>query len=199
MRYWYGCNFLPFSLPSCIPYLFFPTEKLPPPTTSHRGRRSTLPHTNPSETSTWVQRMTAAAQNGVSDFIIVHKATASPIGKIGVWQDQEIGFLLSRSYWGQGLAQEALHGVLPYLFGEKGMEEITADVDPRNHRSIRLLERVGFVTTGFKERTWEIGSEWVDSLYLGLRRERWEGGHSKDSDRAEMITTPNRAKSSNDG
>ncbi|ETI22641.1 hypothetical protein G647_06717 [Cladophialophora carrionii CBS 160.54] len=119
--------------------------------------------------------MTTSDQNGVTDFIIVHKATASPIGKIGVWQDQEIGFLLSRSHWGQGLAKEALHCVLPYLFREKGMEEVTADVDPRNHRSIRLLEGVGFVRTGFKERTWELGSKWVDSLYLGLRRERWEG------------------------
>ncbi|KIW66885.1 hypothetical protein, variant [Phialophora macrospora] len=117
--------------------------------------------------------MIAAPQNGTTDFIIIHKATAYSIGKIGVWQDQEIGFLLSRLYWGQGLAQEALHGVLSYLFGEKGMEEVTADVDPRNHRSIRLLEGVGFARTGFKEQTWEVGGEWVDSLYLGLRRERW--------------------------
>jgi RimJ/RimL family protein N-acetyltransferase len=117
--------------------------------------------------------MIAAPQNGVTDFIIIHKVATHPIGKIGVWQDQEIGFLLSRSYWGQGIAQEALHGVLSYLFGEKGMEEVTADVDPRNYRSIKLLEGVAFVRTGFKERTWEIGSEWVDSLYFGLRRENW--------------------------
>ena len=101
--------------------------------------------------------------------------TQKAIGKIGVWQEAEIGFLLSRQYWGKGLAREALSINLGYLFRERDMQEITADVDPRNERSIKGLEGMWFVRTGFEEKTFEIGGEWVDGLYLGLRREVWEG------------------------
>lgn len=144
------------------------------------------------ETSSWLEKMITSPQNGTTDFVIVHKATqressgqalptTSPpqhqtaIGKIGVWQAQEIGFLLSRPHWGKGLAEEALTAVLVYLFcGERPFDAITADVDPRNERSLKLLQRMGFEVTGTKERTWEIGGQWVDSVYLGLKKDEWE-------------------------
>lgn len=123
--------------------------------------------------------MIASPQNGTTDFIITLPGTSThpskAVGKIGVWQDLEIGFLLSRNYWGKGLAREALSTVLDYLFRERDMQEITADVDPRNERSIKVLEGVGFAKTGFEEKTFEIGGVWVDSLYFGLRKRSWEG------------------------
>ena len=44
--------------------------------------------------------------------------------------------------------------------------------------SIRLLQRLGFVRTGFGERTWNVGGVWKDSLYFALSR----------ADRAMMAT-----------
>lgn len=121
----------------------------------------------------WVEKMIQSPQNGVTDFIICVKPHFVPIGKIGVWQDQEVGFLLARSHWGQGLAAEALRAVIPYFFKERGMSEITADTDPRNVASIGLLKKVGFEVFDFKEKTYEIGGVWVDSVYLRLTREEW--------------------------
>jgi [ribosomal protein S5]-alanine N-acetyltransferase len=112
--------------------------------------------------------MAVSPQNGTTDFIIIDRSSSRTIGKIGVWQSSEIGFLLARKYWGKGLAKEALLAILRYLFVDRAFEEITADVDPRNERSIRLLEDVGFVKTGFRKKTFEIGGEWVDSVDLGL-------------------------------
>ncbi|KAJ9609557.1 hypothetical protein H2200_005884 [Cladophialophora chaetospira] len=126
--------------------------------------------------------MIDSPQNGTTDFIVTLPNLPNnsiTIGKIGVWQDSEIGFILSRTYWGQGLAQEALSAILHYLFDEKGMQEITADVDPRNERSVRVLQGMGFVKTRFVEKTFEIGGEWVDSLYLGLKKEVWEGRYKE--------------------
>jgi len=134
---------------------------------------STPPHISCEETSTWISKMTTSAQNGTTDFVIA-LPSGSAIGKIGIWQDQEIGFLLSQEYWGKGLAREALCAILEYLFREIDLHEITADVDPRNQRSMTLLENVGFVKTGFKERTWEVGGKWVDSVYFGLSMAVWE-------------------------
>lgn len=50
---------------------------------------------------------------------------------------------------------------------------ITADADPRNGASVGILESMGFVKSGFAEKTYRIGDEWVDSDYLRLTRDEW--------------------------
>ena len=69
--------------------------------------------------------------------------------------------------WGRGYAQEALSAFIERRRG-LGSSELTADVDPRNAASLRLLERCGFAETGRAERTYEIGGKWCDSVYLRL-------------------------------
>jgi len=55
-----------------------------------------------------------------------------------------------------------------------GLPALTADVDPRNAASLRLLARLGFVETGRAQRTFRWRDEWCDSIYLarpqGARR-----------------------------
>lgn len=111
--------------------------------------------------------------NGITDFIICIKPDLQPIGKIGVWSGDEIGFLLDRSQWKKGLAAEALRGSLPYLFDVRQMESITADIDPRNAASLGILTKFGFEKERFEEKTLLIGDEWMDSVYLRLTKERW--------------------------
>jgi [ribosomal protein S5]-alanine N-acetyltransferase len=134
---------------------------------------STLSHTSPSQTEEWLTKMIASSQNGITDFIIADRATSIAIGKIGIWHGSEIGFMISREYWRQGLASEALEAVLPYFFETKGYEKIVADVDPRNEGSISVLGKFGFRVVGRRERTFEIGGIWVDSLDLELKRDTW--------------------------
>ena len=114
-------------------------------------------------------------QNGLTDFIICLKPDDTVIGKVGVWQGDEIGFLLDHSYWHKGLAKEALTGILPYLFDVRKFESISADIDPRNEASVGILKKVGFEFEKLEERTMQIDGEWVDSLYLRLTKERWSG------------------------
>jgi ribosomal-protein-alanine N-acetyltransferase len=134
---------------------------------------STVPHSHVSETTTWVTKMIASPQNGTTDFIIHHISTNSAIGKIGIWQDSEIGFMIAREYWRKGIVSEALNAVLPYYFETLAYAKITADVDPRNGGSQSILKKFGFVVMGKRERTWEVGGVWVDSLDLELGREEW--------------------------
>jgi [ribosomal protein S5]-alanine N-acetyltransferase len=121
--------------------------------------------------------MMRSGVNGVTDFIIHSRYHSEPaIGKIGVYVpgSEEIGFLLARKYWGRGLAREALKAMLWYLFESKDFEQITADVDPRNQQCLKLLAKVGLEVYNRKERTWQIGEEWCDSVYLRLRKEDWK-------------------------
>jgi len=148
---------------------------------------SEMPHSHISKTSKWISNMTASPENGVTDFIICLQPNMVPIGKMGVWQGHEIGFLLARECWGKGLAKEALNALLPYYFGStaeggRGLEKIMADTDPRNAACNGFLKSFGFEVTGFEEKTFEIDGQWVDSTYLELTRERWEARNRPASD-----------------
>ena len=60
----------------------------------------------------------------------------------------EIGYELLPAHQGKGLMQEAVAAVVAYGFQELGLESIEAFTHPENHRSVRLLERVGFGMVG---------------------------------------------------
>jgi RimJ/RimL family protein N-acetyltransferase len=48
------------------------------------------------------------------------------------------------------------------------MTSIMADIDPRNMRVRRFLEKLGFRKTGAAKNTYKIGDIWTDSVYLTL-------------------------------
>ncbi|CAM2901494.1 GNAT family N-acetyltransferase [Paenibacillus sediminis] len=57
----------------------------------------------------------------------------------------EIGFDLSKAYWGQGLMQEALSEVIKVGFDIMKLDFIEATVDTNNVRSQKLLEKMNFI------------------------------------------------------
>ena len=129
---------------------------------------STSPHRSPAETRDWLESMIAAPPEGSDDYVVEHEGRV--IGKAGCWRLPEIGYILHPDYWGLGLAREALAAIIPLLFDRFPIPAITADVDPRNAASLALLRRLGFVQTGRAERTWLVGEEYCDSIYLALAR-----------------------------
>jgi RimJ/RimL family protein N-acetyltransferase len=129
---------------------------------------STLPHIELAQSEAWVaDTITALAAGDCDDFFI--ELDGRVIGKAGLWNGDEIGFMIHPSAWGKGYAREALQAVIAHAFA-KGHTQIRADVDPRNNRSLALLTRLGFQETGRAERTFCIGGEWSDSVYLALKR-----------------------------
>ncbi len=130
---------------------------------------STLPHTELAQSEAWVAATIQAIESGeCDDFFVTLDGTL--IGKAGLWNGDEIGFLFAPATWGKGYAREALTAVIDHAFGTRGRAQIRADVDPRNARCLGLLTRLGFRETGRAERTFCIGGEWSDSVYLTLTR-----------------------------
>jgi len=129
---------------------------------------STLPHGDISETREWLERQLAASPDESEDFLIEHQGQV--IGKAGCWRVPEIGFILHPEYWGRGLAREALEAVIERVFERFPIPAVEADVDPRNEASLSLLGKLGFKEVGRARRTWKIGDEWCDSVYLALPR-----------------------------
>jgi RimJ/RimL family protein N-acetyltransferase len=122
---------------------------------------STLPHESLETTADWVRSMLDPPA-GNDDFIVTLNGAA--IGKMGAWQLPDFGYLLDPSHWGRGYAGEALAAFLAHR-RRAGSYFLTADTDPRNAASIRLLQRHGFRETGRAARTWLIGGQWFDSIY----------------------------------
>lgn len=127
---------------------------------------STLPHRSLAQTEEWVaQTMDAVASGEADDFAVTRDGKV--IGKAGLWRQGEVGILLVRNHWRQGLATEALGAVIRRAF-DRGLPHIDADVDPRNDACLTLLTRLGFRKSGEAKATFRIGAEWVDSVYLTL-------------------------------
>jgi len=57
----------------------------------------------------------------------------------------EIGWRLAPGYWGHGYATEAARAALSFGFEHVKLEEIVSFTVPANHRSRRVMERIGMV------------------------------------------------------
>ncbi|KAH8917934.1 acyl-CoA N-acyltransferase [Atractiella rhizophila] len=133
------------------------------------------PHASVEETTEVLAGRIVEETNGTTNFSMLLLPSYRPIGNIGLYKagESEIGFMLLRSEWRKGLVSEALKRLLPYYFDELGMEDITADCDPRNLASVGLLKKWGFEETGTEEKTFFVGGEWCDSVYLRLKKENY--------------------------
>lgn len=127
-------------------------------------------HSDLEETRAWLRSMIEASPDRSVDFIVEHEGRT--IGKAGCHRLPEIGFILDPSFWGRGLGREAVAAVIAHVFATRAVERIEADVDPRNEASLRLLRGLGFEERGRASRTYRVGEEWTDSVYLHLSRPR---------------------------
>ena len=70
-------------------------------------------------------------------------------------QGREIGYVLSKDYWGQGLMPEAVQAVIRWLFDAENLDFILVGHFDWNSQSRRVVEKCGFRylgTTPFETR-----------------------------------------------
>ena len=63
-----------------------------------------------------------------------------------------IAYELSSAYWGRGLAREAVETMISELIDRYGVRNFSAVLKRGNLRSIRLLERLGFILASLDEQ-----------------------------------------------
>ena len=64
----------------------------------------------------------------------------------------ELGAVVGRAWWAQGVGTEAARLVLAFAFDVMELEEVRADCLERNAATIRVLEKLGFSRVGDIER-----------------------------------------------
>ena len=57
---------------------------------------------------------------------------------------REIGYVLSKDYWGRGLMPEAVRAAIRWLFDDVGLDFVIVGHFTRNDRSRRVIEKCGF-------------------------------------------------------
>ena len=127
----------------------------------------------PDETRAQTQKRVRRFVGAQTYFVLEHQGRA--IGTAGVHRDAEIGYILNRAHWRQGLMREALLALIPWLFDRLRVDELTTDVDPHNTASIALLHSLGFRETGRDKNTLQVGDVWFDSVYLALAQDDFTG------------------------
>ncbi len=89
-------------------------------------------------------------------FAIVLKESSKVIGSLGVENvkeepeipnelfGRELGYVLSKDYWGRGLMPEAVSAVIEYCFRELNYDYLTCAHFVQNNQSRRVIEKSGF-------------------------------------------------------
>jgi [ribosomal protein S5]-alanine N-acetyltransferase len=135
---------------------------------------SSPPHRELAQTQAWIADMVAAAQNASEDFII--EIDGRIAGKVGAYSLPEFGYILHPDFWGRGFATEAVRAYLQHVWQNRpDIAALSADIDPRNVASVRLVEKLGFHETGRAERTFETHIGWCDSVYFTVDRAAMAG------------------------
>ena len=89
-------------------------------------------------------------------------------------QGREIGYVLSKDYWGQGLMPEAVRAVIDWLFYELQLDFIIVGHFDHNGQSRRVIEKCGFryvKTIQFETRYHTVENSMEYILYHPERRE----------------------------
>lgn len=98
--------------------------------------------------------------HGFGRLAVVDRATGELVGRTGVmrqpdWQatacKDEIGWAITPSRWGEGLATEAAAAALADVFERVGLEQVVSFASPANPGSFRVMAKLGFVPGGTAE------------------------------------------------
>lgn len=107
---------------------------------------------------TWLQRATTRQLESALPgcLAIEQKNDNQVIGYVSLTQDLariqssdvKIGFRLMKSEWGRGYATEAAHRLIYTTQLRGSFERIVGIVDPTNHRSVKVLKKLGMALIG---------------------------------------------------
>jgi RimJ/RimL family protein N-acetyltransferase len=82
-------------------------------------------------------------------------------------------YVIDRSRWGRGYAVEAALALLGLAFDALGLHRVAVDIDPRNHASLRVAEKLGMRREGHFVENFYCKGEWTDSVILALLEREW--------------------------
>jgi RimJ/RimL family protein N-acetyltransferase len=83
----------------------------------------------------------------------------------------DVGVIIGeKSFWGKGIAAEAIKLVVDYAFNSLDLHKLTAGAYRCNSRSIKAFQKAGFSIEGVRKKHCLCNGNYVDSVLLGIVR-----------------------------
>ena len=107
----------------------------------------------------------------------IKKFSAAKLAAFSNKKGCELGFVLSKDYWGQGIMPEAVRRVIDWLFEEQGMDFISCEHFVTNRQSKRVQEKCGFKYV--KDSVYETIYGKIEQVKVNvLERKDWKEGEA---------------------
>lgn len=92
----------------------------------------------------------------------------------GAFQSCHLGYKLDKDEMNKGYITEALRKGIEVAFKELGLHRIEANIMPKNKRSLRVVEKLGFYNEGLAYKYLKINGRWEDHVHMVLLNEEME-------------------------
>ncbi len=89
----------------------------------------------------------------------------------GAMHGAYLGYWMDVDHQNSGLCTEGIRAVLDFAFGPAQLHRVQAAIMPRNTRSLRVIEKIGFRREGYAERYLQIAGKWEDHILFARTRE----------------------------
>lgn len=129
----------------------------------------------------WLRRMQTLGTTGTGQqLVVVRNEDTKVVGTVLLFKFDEgsarveLGYVLGRQYWKQGLMHEALKAVCAHAFTAMEIRRMEAEVNPMNFGSNALLQRVGFSLEGTMRQRWVAKGVAYDTNFYGYLAEDWQ-------------------------
>lgn len=104
------------------------------------------------------------------------KGSSDLIGYLGFWRmtpehyRAEIGYALLSSHWRKGIMTEGINAILDYGFTKMNLHSIEANINPSNHASRAILEKINFKKEAYFRENYYFNGQFLDSEIFSLIR-----------------------------
>lgn len=118
---------------------------------------------------------------GEPDWGIVYRGDGCLVGACGLvnWEAEharaEVGFVLSREYWGRGLMPEAVRAMFRFGFERMNLNRIEARCIAENAASARVMEKAGMAYEGTLRQREYIKGAYRDIKLYAILKEGFPG------------------------
>ena len=138
------------------------------------------PHASAKETERYIRVLQKKYADGsFNDWGLILKETGKFIGTCGYTSfdyaanTAEVGYVLGKPYWGQGLAAEAVKCVMRYGFEVFGLDGFTAKYMEGNDASGRVMQKCGMTLEGVYRHSMYIKGEFKNIVVYHVTKEQF--------------------------
>lgn len=90
----------------------------------------------------------------------------------GAFLSCHLGYKLDKDEINNGYITEAIQKGIDIIFNQFGLHRIEANIMPKNIRSLRVVEKLGFYNEGLAYKYLKINGKWEDHMHMVLLNDK---------------------------